>query len=86
MGGTQIWVPVEGGLSPSGVASGGRSCRATWGKALKSKSPRPFPRAAAWTRVAAQMRWVEPEVWRHSTPWSLRSRRCCRTAAGLCRA
>ena len=38
MGGTQIRLPVGGGLSPSGVARGGRSCRATWRKASKRKS------------------------------------------------
>ena len=30
MGGAKTRSPVGGGLSPSGVASGGRSCRATW--------------------------------------------------------
>ena len=39
---------------------------------------------AAWTRVAAQMRWVVPEVWRRSTSWFSKPRRCCRTAEGLC--
>ena len=38
MGSTQIRSPVEGRLSPPGVASGGRSCWATWRKALKRKS------------------------------------------------
>ena len=38
MGGTQIRLPGGGGLSPSGVVSGGRSCRATWRKASKRKS------------------------------------------------
>ena len=41
---------------------------------------------AAWARVIARMRWVVPEVWRRSTSWSPSPRRCCRTAAGLCRA
>ena len=62
MGGTQIRVPVGGGLSLSGVASGGRLCRATWRKASKRKSRTPSPRVAAWTRVAARMRWLVPEV------------------------
>ena len=44
MGGTQIRLPVGGGLSPSGVARGGRSCRATWRKASKRKSLTPSPR------------------------------------------
>ena len=79
MGGTQIRLPVGGGLSPSGVARGGQSCRATWRKASKRKSRTPSPRVADWTRVAAQMRWVVPEVRRHSTSWSS-PRRCCRTA------
>ena len=70
MGGTQIRSPVGGGLSPSGVASGGRSCRATWRKASKRKSRTPSPRVAAWTRVVARMRWVVPEVRRRSTSWS----------------
>ena len=55
MGGTQIRLPVGGGLSLSGVARGGRSCRATWRKASKRKSLTPSPRVAAWTRVAARM-------------------------------
>ena len=67
MGGTQIRLPVGGGLSPSGVASWGRSCRAKWRKASKRKSRTPSPRVAAWTRVVARMRWVVPEVWRRST-------------------
>ena len=46
----------------------------------------PEPRVAAWSRVAARMRWVVPEVWRRSTSWSPSPRRCCRTASGLCRA
>ena len=62
-GGTQIRLPVGGGLSPSRVARGGRSCRATWRKASKRKSLTPSPRVAAWTRVFARMRWVVPEVW-----------------------
>ena len=44
MGGTQIRLPVGGGLSPSGVARGGRSCRATWRKASKRKSLTPSPK------------------------------------------
>ena len=44
------------------------------------------PRVAAWTRVAARMRWVVPELWRRNTSWSPRSWRCCCIAAGLCRA
>ena len=87
MGGTQIQVPGGGGLSPSGVARGGRSCRATWRKASKMKSLTPSPRVAAWTRVAARMGVLVPEVRRYSTTSCSRSpRRCCRTAAGLCRA
>ena len=43
MGGTQIGLPVGGGLSPSGVARGGRSCRATWRKASKEKVSDAFP-------------------------------------------
>ena len=62
MGGTQIRLPVGGGLSPSGVARGGRSCRATWRKASKRKSLTPSPRVAAWTRVAARMGVLVPEV------------------------
>ena len=42
MGGTQIRSPVGGGVSPSGVASGGRLCRATLGKASK-RSSNAFP-------------------------------------------
>ena len=60
MGGSQIRLPVGGGLSPSGVARGGRSCRATWRKASKRKSRTPSPRVAAWTRVAAGMRVLVP--------------------------
>ena len=86
MGGTQIRLPVGGRLSPSAVARGGRSCRATWRKASKRKSRTPPPRVAAWTRVVARMCWVVPEVRRYSTSWSPSPRRCCRTAAGLCRA
>ena len=87
MGGTQIRLPVGGGLSPSGVARGGRSCRATWRKALKRKSLTPSPRVPAWTRVAARMGVLVPEVRRYSTTsCSPSPRRCCRTAAGLCRA
>ena len=87
MGGTQIRLPVGGGLSPSGVARGGRSCRATWRKASKRKSLTPSPRVAAWTRVAARMGVLVPEVRRYSTTsCSPSPRRCCRTAAGLCRA
>ena len=47
MGGTQIRLPVGGGLSPSGVARGGRSCRATWRKASKRKGGRPDGGAGA---------------------------------------
>ena len=61
MGGTQIRLPVGGGLSPSGVARGGRSCRAMWRKASKRKSRTPPPRVAAWTRVAVRMRVLVPE-------------------------
>ena len=43
MGGTQIRLPVGGGLSPFGVARGGRSCRATWRKASKKKVLDAFP-------------------------------------------
>ena len=86
MGGTQIRSPVGGGLSPSGVASGRRSCCATWRKALKRKSRTPPPRVAAWTGLVARMRCVVPEVRRRSTSWSPSPQRCCRTAAGLCRA
>ena len=86
MGGDQTRFPVKGGLSPSGVARGGRSCQAAWRKASKRKSQTPSPRLAAWTRVIALMGWVVPEVWRRSTPWSRIPRRCCPTAAGLCRA
>ena len=86
MEGTQTPFPVGGGLSPSGVARGGRSCRATWRKASKRKSRTPSPRVAAWIRVFARMRWVVPEVWMRSTSWSPSPRRCRRTAAGLCRA
>ena len=82
MGGTQIRLPVGGGLSRSGVARGGRSCWATWKKSLT-----PSPRVAAWTRVAARMGVLVPEVRRYSTmSCSPSLRRCCRTAAGLCRA
>ena len=87
MGGTEIRLPLGGGLSPSGVARGGRSCRAMWRKASKRKSRTPSPRVAAWTRVAARMRVLVPEVRRHSTTsCSPSPRRCCRTALGLCRA
>ena len=87
MGGTQIRLPVGGGLSPIGVARGGRSCRATWRKASKRKSLTPSPSVAAWTRVAARMGVLVPEVRRYSTTsCSPSPRRCCRTAAGLCRA
>ena len=44
MRGTQTRFPVGGGLSPSGVARWGRSCRATWRKALKRKSRTPSSR------------------------------------------
>ena len=37
MGGTQTRSPGGAGLSPSGVASGGRSCRAKWKKAWKKE-------------------------------------------------
>ena len=87
MGGTQIRLPVGGGLSPSGVARGGRSCRATWRKASNRKSLTPSARVAAWTRVAARMGVLVPEVRRYSTTsCSPSPRRCCRTAVGLCRA
>ena len=62
MGGTQIRLPVGGGLSSSGLARGGRSCWATWRKASKRKSHTPSPRVAAWTRVAARMPVL---VWEH---------------------
>ena len=67
MGGTRIRLPAGRGLSPSGVARGGRSCRATRRKASKRKSRTPSPRVAAWTRVVARMRGVVPEVRSHST-------------------
>ena len=67
MGGTQIRLPLGGGLLPSGVGRGGRSCRATWRKASKRKSRTPSPRMAAWTRVAARMRVLVPEVRRQNT-------------------
>ena len=86
MGGNQIRSLVGGELSPSGVASGGRLCQATWRKAWKRKSWTPSPRVAAWTRVVARMRLLVPEERKRSTSWSLSPRRCCRTAAGLCRA
>ena len=76
MGGTQIRFLLGGGLSPSGAASGGRSCRAMWRKASKRKSWTPSPRVAAWTRVVARMRWVVPEGRRRSTSWSPSPRRC----------
>ena len=63
-GGHPETVPFGGRLSPSGVASGGRSCRAKWMKASKRKSREPSLRVVAWTRGASQMRWVVPEVWR----------------------
>ena len=43
MGGTQIRLPVGGGLSPSGVARGGRSCRATWKKGVEEEVSDAFP-------------------------------------------
>ena len=84
VGGTQIRSPVGSGLSLSGVASGRRSCRATWRKASKRKSRTPSPRVATRASVVARMHWVVPELCRRGTSWSPSPRRCCRTAAGLC--
>ena len=87
MGGTQILLPVGGGLSPSGVARGGRSCRATWRKASKRKSLTLSPGVAAWTRVAARMRVLVREVPRHSTTsCSPSSGGAAVPLQGLCRA
>ena len=85
MGGIQTRSPAGDGLLLSGVSSGGRSCRAMRREASKRKSRTPSPRVAAWTRVAAWMPRVVPEVRRGSTSWSLRPRRCCPIDSGLWR-
>ena len=88
--------PVDGG-HPHSVPRGGLALAVLgreWGavvsgnveEGVEEEVSDAFPRMAAWTRVVAQMRWMVPEVRRRSTSLSPSPRRCCRTAAGLCRA
>ena len=58
---------------------GGRRRRGSLGRL-----PPGWPPGPGWP--AARMRVLVPEVRRHSTTCSPSPRRCCRTAAGLCRA
>ena len=92
----EVLSPVDGGHRDP-VPRGGRALTVwggEWGavmsgdveEGVKEEFRTPSPRVAAWTRVIARMRWVVLEVWRRRTSWSPSSRRCCRTAAGLCRA
>ena len=89
--------PTADGGHPDPAARGGRAF-AVWGGAwgavvsgdveegVEEEVSDAFRRVAAWTRVAARMRVLVPKVRRHSKSCSPSPRRCCRTAAGLCRA
>ena len=53
---------------------------------VEEEVPDAFPQGGRLDQGVARMPWVVPEVRRRSTSWSPSPRRCCCTAAGLCRA